>query len=147
MKVIFLDIDGVLITRETCRKGFGIVDPNCVALLNKLTDETGAVFVLSSCWRIGQEVIELREQLIKWGVTGKLIGRTGETDDIRGKEIARWILDCPREIDNFVILDDDKDMGTFMDRLVQTTFEHGLQQEHVDKIKSMLEGTLMQQLR
>ena len=64
MKVIFLDIDGVLNTHEsatTLREsfvergadlmGFNRFDKNCVARVNRITDETGAKIVISSSWR------------------------------------------------------------------------------------------------
>ncbi len=42
----------------------------------------------------------------------------------RGKEIAAWLHLVP--VDTFAIVDDDSDMGNHIDRLVQTTHEHGL---------------------
>ena len=53
MKVIFLDIDGVLNCKRTSnpRKFPYIVDPKLLARLLKLCETTGAKVVLSSTWR------------------------------------------------------------------------------------------------
>ena len=60
MKIIFLDIDGVLCTA----KSVGLLktnidgrlakqfDPDCVVRLNHITDATGAQIVISSSWRL-----------------------------------------------------------------------------------------------
>lgn len=128
MKIIFLDVDGVLINREACRAGFGKVDPECVRLVNKLTEETGAAIVLSSCWRMGLNAVECRELLSNWGITGEVLGPTPhDYDQIRGQEIATWLSDYQRsrDVESFVIIDDDADMGELLPRLVRTRFEAG----------------------
>ena len=58
MKVIFLDIDGVLncigsFNRTKTRfNGFVGMDPTLVARFNSLVEKTGARVVLSSTWRL-----------------------------------------------------------------------------------------------
>lgn len=54
----------------------------------------------------------------------------------RGKEIECWLADHP-EVDKFVIFDD-LDVPEFPDNLVQTTFEDGLQQTHINKALHLL---------
>ena len=83
MKVIFLDIDGVMNSanfyRRKCSKSwewtnmFGkyisySVDPDAVILLNRLIKETGAVVVLSSTWRNGPQFPALKEDFRKIGI-------------------------------------------------------------------------------
>jgi len=46
MKLIFLDIDGVLVTRQ-----LGVFDQGLLRNLKHIVDETGASIVLSSDWR------------------------------------------------------------------------------------------------
>lgn len=46
MKLIFLDLDGVLVTRRP-----GVFEDNLLQNLKRLVDETGAKIVLSSDWR------------------------------------------------------------------------------------------------
>ena len=55
MKVIFLDIDGVLNSLDCKEKieGYLFVEDKKIALLKELIDATGAKIVLSSTWRRG----------------------------------------------------------------------------------------------
>jgi len=136
LKIIFLDIDGVLVIPQSFidrpkgqrEKGH----PSCIEALNRITVATGAKIVVSSCWRLGTPGIELRELLASWGVTGKVIGKTPvhkitqSTTEFprRESEIKEW-LDGDRDVDAFVILDDDNDVGYPCEH-VRTNFEEGL---------------------
>lgn len=83
MKVIFLDIDGVMNSGEFYRRkrleswewahmaGKYIsyaIDPDKVVLLNKIIAETGAVVVLSSSWRLGPPLPALKDDFIRVGI-------------------------------------------------------------------------------
>ena len=142
MKIIFLDIDGVLINRESCRKGFAVVAPECVAALNNLLSRTKALIVVSSCWRVGRTRIELCDLFNNWGVTpGRILDKTPHFSfsAIRGHEIEDWLALYKRQpIESYVIIDDDLDMGELLPKLVHTTFELGLTQEHVEAALRML---------
>lgn len=154
--IVFLDMDGVLVTRATCGKPrqdppydcYSRVDPACVAQLNRITDATGAVIVVSSSWRHGSErrFQKLKVYLADMGVHARIIGRTpqlsGWTGTIwvskqRGDEIQDWISAAGADVP-FVILDDESDMAHLKHRLVQTTFDHGLTREHADAAIAML---------
>ncbi len=99
MRIIFLDIDGVLLNRKTIGKirkevelpiegesiGFirlslSQLDPECIANLNRVTDATDAKIVISSSWRYNfREKAQfpfLVDYLKECGVTGEIIGRT-----------------------------------------------------------------------
>ena len=126
---IFLDIDGVLINRNSLRKASGLratADPACVAELNRITDATGASVVVSSTWRRqGRRFVT--DALRKWGVSGRVIGCTPILNSVdRGNEIQAYVDASTRPIGSFVILDDDSDMLHLSGRLVQTEFESGL---------------------
>lgn len=109
-----------------------MLDPKAIALLNELLDRTGAKVVVSSTWRHAQDVDEIQECLDGKGFTGALIGTTPRRGyAIRGEEIQAWIDSTHHEVESFVILDDDSDMGKLMGRLVHTTWEKGLQPEHL----------------
>lgn len=148
MKVIFLDIDGVLVNRASFRLprvpwksktvSAARAHPDCVAALNRLTNTTGAVFVLSSVWRMFG-ITFMREWLKVCGVKGKLVGMTPDLchqsgshliveAKERGHEIQAW-LDVHPEVEAFVILDDDSDMAHLLSRLVQTQFQPGLTEQ------------------
>jgi hypothetical protein len=151
MKVIFLDFDGPIIPimshehkREMREKAW----PPCVEQLNRITDTTGAKIVVSSSWRWGGEE-DVKEKLKLWGVTGEVIGITPILETAwkpesklwiatpRGCEIGAWFGD--KEIESFVILDDDDDMVHLKKFLVQTPFETGLTQELADEAIAILE--------
>jgi hypothetical protein len=117
MKIIFLDIDGVLnhqlwfekinnaVVAKTVPTGernySRWFDPFCVELLNSLTTDTGAVIVVSSSWRKGRTVKELQELFKAQGITGKVIDKTpvlhfkgpeGYSYSVpRGCEIKAWL--------------------------------------------------------
>lgn len=142
MKIIFLDIDGVLINRASIQRGFGKVDHECVNQLNRIIQETGAKLVMSSCWRIGHPVDELAKRCELWGIKGELIDKTPvDWRAERGDEIEEWIDDYELvngQLESFVILDDDKDMGDLLPYLVKSTFTWGLTKELADKAIYML---------
>ena len=72
MKVIFLDIDGVLNSdaykkKQLYNSSEGIeseIDPATLILLKKAVDTTGAKLVLSSSWRIMRKCNELEKFLM-----------------------------------------------------------------------------------
>lgn len=127
LKVIFLDIDGVLnnqigeeFSLEKVIHPDDLISKRCVILLNELIKNTGAKVVISSTWRIGKSVEQLQKILEKFGFIGEVIGVTPRFNSdytFRGNEIYKWIKDnedllgCSYyEFDKYVILDDDSDM-------------------------------------
>jgi hypothetical protein len=151
MKLVFLDFDGVLNSWDFLygsREPFSStsadekIDPEAVRRLNEITDRTGASIVVSSAWRIGKKVADLRELLHRHGVTGQVVGATPRNDRTRGDQIAESLeyhKRLGREVDSFVILDDDNDMGGLTWALVKTTMAQGLQDEHVAQAVEILE--------
>lgn len=113
MKVVFLDIDGVLNSEKwhrylhdnvdphewSAQYPFYEIDPESVKWLNYVTDQTGAKIVVSSAWRLGRTIEELTGILQKCGVTGEIIDITPHmqftraTPDTvpRGCEIDYWL--------------------------------------------------------
>ena len=149
MKIIFLDVDGVLNAGMRVREGtlgFEIQDwvlPKAVEHLNRITDATGAKLVISSTWRLGKTLSELKEMFARVGVTGEVISKTerGECSwhhrlgakecyqGHRGAEIHDWLTQKvpPGErVESFVILDDSSDMLPYHDRHVHTDLYIGL---------------------
>lgn len=123
MKIIFLDIDGVLMGTDGVAEA---PDPARVARLNGLAERTGAQLVVSSTWR-SQGLEALTALLREWGVTAPVAGMTDDlgwldfTTPIglhRGDEIGQWLDEHPG-VEDFVILDDDDDMGGLLPFLVQ----------------------------
>lgn len=162
MKVLFLDIDGVLNSMQMWRRlereypnqrddfweTFNDhpereLDVRHVPLLNRITNTTGAKIVISSAWRLFHEHEALKGILKGIGVTGEIIGRTGNDPTMvsrqRGDEIREW-LELHPEVTHFVILDDGSDMRPVGRGLVQTSLEKGLEDKHVRKAIQMLQG-------
>ena len=117
MKVLFLDIDGVL-KEESYKAAF---QDECFARLKRIVDATDAQIILTSSWRVNywkfvedgfqtenEDVLRLHEYFEKYGL--KVSGRTDLTrrsgPDSRPSEIRNWLADKP-DIDTFCILDDD----------------------------------------
>jgi hypothetical protein len=124
MKIIFLDIDGVLNSHAYMTKMGELwddpanqIDPELVARLNKITDATGAKLVISSTWRLPFldycRIDMLAELMASYGITGEVIGMTpaiGMTgsNERRGREIAIWLADnLYFKVETFIVLDDD----------------------------------------
>lgn len=146
MKIIFLDIDGVLVNRNSLLKQSGLEsepDPPCVEALNRITTETQAVIVVSSTWRlIGETAV--RRKLRDWGIQGRVLGITPINRDdrttTRGREIQLWINVYSRSINlgNYVILDDDADVEMDLTKLIRTQFETGLTMSDADNAIAIL---------
>jgi hypothetical protein len=116
MKVIFLDIDGVLNHEKWYKKRqhfkggldqkewsdcypFYEFDPESIDRLNKIIDQTGAVVVVSSTWRHSRRVEDLQEILEKVGFTGKVIDTTPSINARIGPESAGYTVPRGCEID------------------------------------------------
>lgn len=146
MKAIFLDIDGVMIT-GSYRKLSPAYDgyqfhPTCVENLKEIMNETGASIVVSSTWRKAG-FMRLKQMLEANGIKEGLVGQTPVIDySTRGEEIRQYIeesrLDPLRTIEQFVILDDNDDMGDLRPFLVQTDWFSGLDSEAKTKAIEML---------
>lgn len=139
MKIIFLDIDGVLnnevfpnafwailkqaeLKREQAKSLHKIVMrddygnyfcPTATNALAYLIENTKAKIVISSTWRfMGEE--KIKQMWIDRKLPGEVIGVTGRHDTRhRGEEINDWIDNWTTEnaeIMNYVIIDDDDDM-------------------------------------
>lgn len=131
MKIVFLDIDGVLnhelfyrgyskYPRKTIKRPLDQIDQGSVEILNELVKATEAKIVISSTWRINYSPKEMQGFLEHFGFIGEVIGSTPrcpEKYSVRGNEIMAWIKENEKLIgqdsayyDQYVIFDDDSDM-------------------------------------
>jgi hypothetical protein len=133
MKVIFLDIDGVLNTgaysvhffelmklidktrkeakafrQEILRDEFGNkFDPLTIDALKNIIEATGAKIVVSSTWR--KSGLYFIEKMWEFrDLPGEIIDITPILNTPRGEEIDYWLKE--NEVDSYLILDDDRDM-------------------------------------
>ncbi len=154
MKVIFLDIDGVLNSRDYDRKRNWNeqtdIDESRLPLVKEITERTGAVIVLSSTWKehwdkdpalCDDDGEYINRTFQKYGleIYGKTpdIGRYAERPD----EINEWLKEHTGEVESFVIIDDYrygwKELGEYF---VKTNPYRGLglEREHVEKAVEIL---------
>lgn len=124
MKVLFLDIDGVVNCKTTKQRhrGFIGIDPYMAFLVGRIVESTGAEVVLSSSWRhFDDGRKEVEKQVVK------CLDITPTIDGIRGDEVAAWLRDHP-EVKKYAILDDNSDFRPDQP-LFQTEWETGLTEE------------------
>jgi len=129
VKIIFLDIDGVLNSQLFYEKRYKLskkqleefpldrykndICPERMKWLSELCNDTGAVVVISSSWRSNKTVEELQKIMDYCGGNFKIIDKTPHINHSysRGLEIKNWIdLNSHIKIDNYAIIDDDSDM-------------------------------------
>lgn len=133
MKIVFLDIDGVLNCRNSKASCHGImgIDAEKVKNLKYIIDKTASKIVLTSSWRTGWQKIHKEQQGYMVDYLDKKFKKeklfiTDKTDDftaMRGEAIMKWLEG--KSIENYVILDDevwDYEKYGLTDRLVKTEF-------------------------
>lgn len=124
MKVIFLDIDGVLNTADLLHEG-GIhtIAPHLVANLHRIVAATGAEIVLSSTWRLHQENRRRVNQALEpFGM--QFSHRTESMRHTpRRDEIREWLGRHP-EVTHFAVIDDESD-ACIPGHFIHTSFTNG----------------------
>ena len=131
MKVIFLDIDGVLnsFSGLVKRGGQGLIGVfhEHEEILDWVLRLTGAKIVISSSWRKGKTLKEFQFKTFTYrSICKAVIDMTPSLGTgIRGDEIKLWLDKSGYSVEEFVILDDDSDMSSLMDHLVKTKNDHG----------------------
>lgn len=165
MKVIFLGVDGVLNSKDDLLKYrenntnrvvlYSEVEDRPLKLLKQLVEKTGAKIVISSSWRIGCDRSGT-DSVFGTELYDKLVQRLKDYDmevfDItpllsginqRENEICQWLQKHDGEVEEFVIIDNEKDIhGLIESNLVETTYEHGLTEEHITRAIQLLGGAI-----
>ena len=129
MKLIFLDIDGVMNHKGKDAPAVCVIDERPLALLAELVRKSGAAVVLTSSWRLAADE-PWRAPLLRGGVT--VVGRTVRLNgNNRRREILLY-LEAQRDVEAFVILDDQPGRwGELKKHLVRTNPQAGLEEAHV----------------
>ena len=149
MKVIFLDIDGVINSHDNIwartalwkdlgvpsRDEYGhLFDERCVMLLEWIISKTGCKIVISSTWR-KSGLLAMERMWKDRGLPGEVVGVTlsyplkhvvdkyPNEDGDRGYEIQDWI--DRNKPERYCIIDDDSDMLSHQS-FVQTDHISGL---------------------
>ena len=143
MKVIFLDIDGVLNCHKTPnpRKFPYIIDDGLLARFRQLLERTGASVVLSSTWRYDPAGLFSAKH---YGVP--FIDITPDMQgDARSKEIVAWLWTHP-EVTRYAVIDDEDDELDELP-LFQPSSRIGLTEKIVEGVTDYLNGTTDKDMR
>ena len=143
MKILFLDIDGVLNHKswlQNSHSGLTLnreqwtanLDPTCVARLNDIVLRSRCKVVVSSSWRMRWGAFVLNAILRDAGYIGEIYGVTPCLGE-RSFEIIEW-LKSNREVRSFVVLDDLYPCNLLKGRWVRTSVDTGLSCQDVDAV-------------
>ena len=133
MKVLFLDVDGVLKIHTPLSKVDDYEISNVMMeRVAKIVSSTGCVVCVTSTWRLYKDAYNsLRRQLYAYGI--KPVYRTESLPySLRSKEIEEWL--DRHNVVNYAVVDDDADAMVDSDRFFRTSYSFGLDDSLVDMI-------------
>lgn len=138
MKVIFLDIDGVVNcwdTKERAPSKVIGVEQRLISHIKEIVDATGAKLVLSSTWRKdwafdlldGVDWHYLRDEFAKQDLYF-MDYTPSRRDSHRGEEIKEWLESTEYDIESYVVIDDEMfDIWDLHEgHMVQTSYSTGI---------------------
>lgn len=148
MKIIFIDIDGVLNTSQPPSGGRKpSLNKRAIDALNSVIEQAPDVrFVLSSRWRVDYGYANVVRYLKSEGLNATFVGQTPnfdrpETRNLtprRRYEIQKYLDDHGIKSE-YVIIDDNPDLGRLSSRQIRTRFSVGLTESRVQEILRILE--------
>jgi HAD domain in Swiss Army Knife RNA repair proteins len=133
MKILFLDIDGVVNSTTSGRRNHRLIEPHLAFIVRRIAIAIPDLkVVLSSSWRCldnGREIVE--KKIIRcFDVTPIL----HDLDLSRGHEIQAWLQEHP-EVEKYAIIDDDDHMLEHqMVNFFQTSRRTGITPEVGDRV-------------
>lgn len=143
MRILFLDIDGVLNNTSSMAEGVHLI-PEKLIMLRELCTELDFRIVISSSWRILHSLEQIHDffHLLGFPETHKIIDvtRRANPSEFRGHQIEDWLLDNP-QVHRYVIIDDDSDMLEYQ----KSSFVHinrhiGLSYRDINDIRRIFNG-------
>ena len=145
MKILFLDIDGVINRFKFHENGEldCTLDKECINRLSRIIEKTGCFVVISSTWKYSNTLMDtLEEELFPLLPKGCVIGCTPNNAlrPYREEEIQQY-LEEHNDVKNYVIIDDyDFELKSFLDggHCVITDAIKGLTDEDANKCISIL---------
>lgn len=148
IKVLFLDIDGVLNTDRQhwhCQmNGITPVDefgyefvPKAVNNLTTILEETDAEIVISSSWKfLGLQTLQKMWKDRNLPSTILDITPDGKS---KGSEIDEWLMECESQVNRYAIIDDENDMLTKQQKhFVQTNSQFGITCKDAERVITIL---------
>ncbi len=153
MNIIFCDVDGTINsinhlkeyyyrTGKRCSCFDYPFDERCINNLKLLVDDNTRIVITSSWRKLDKGINRLMEEFRKYDLDKYVIGYTPILFTIRGEEIKSFIENTDINIEHFVILDDNSDMGDLIPYLVKTNNQTGLTYENVLEAKEILNKTV-----
>lgn len=138
MKIIFLDVDGVLNNHFDYQTyGFNYIDSGLVEILKTIVAATGSEIVISSTWRLSENDLSL----IRANLRYKRLDFIDVTPDLRklprAEEIKSWLKNNPQVV-KYAILDDNEDAGLGLEGFFKTDYYVGLTNEIAEKVINYL---------
>ena len=137
MKVLFLDVDGVLNTLDS--PGVLNVNQRRTKLLRQVVESTNCGIVVSSTWRQQDQTRRRLESKLRYKGLKVLDYTSSDNTMTRGEQVAEWLSRHP--VERYAIVDD---INSFLDKqqvfFVQTDPYEGLTQKHVDELVRILNG-------
>lgn len=136
MKVIFLDVDGVLNSEETGFGGFFTEDDiatkenvkwgqGLVDRIRQIVEATNASIVISSTWRRHFSIGKFKDIFLLYGWDAPVVDMTPKLNQGRGVEVNAWLN--KNRIESYVIIDDvDQFLIDQKPRFVQTSIMTGI---------------------
>jgi hypothetical protein len=126
MKLLFLDIDGVLNSKRS-EESYGKqrtvenLDPIAVCLIHRVVEETGCIICLSSDWRLSHDYMELGKEL---GLP--ILFKTPDYPEYPRSSEIKTVIDGIKP-EKYAIVDDQEENGEFNNmNFVQPDMEDGL---------------------
>jgi|ERR1035437_7729574 hypothetical protein len=137
MRIIFLDIDGVLNNGNAA----GVFHesstiPYCVEVLNYILEKSGAKIVLISSWKDAFDFEVIKKLLYNRGIKPKSIVACTEKDVQKEPGMTKFIKDNKSKIESFVIIDNDINFinGDFEDFVIRTNTKTGITEEEIELV-------------
>ena len=143
MKVIFLDIDGVLNCAATPnpRKFPYIVDAGLLTVFKGLVERSGAEVVMSSSWRVDPIGVLAAKH---YGIP--FVDTCPDMPDApRCEELLTWLQHHP-DVTRYVVIDDEDDCLDELP-LFQPSAKTGLTSDIAAGVEGFLDGTLDKDMR
>lgn len=161
MKILFLDIDGVLnSTRSSIADSAGYLpyphiggapglpkelkdtDWVAIGMVAKLIKQQNVHIVISSSWRESFTIKQLENMFYL-----PILGAIDQDPGIRGEQIQRWLNAHP-EVTEYAIVDDNSQfLASQADHFVQTDFDEGLTYANIKALRDILDGRSVKQER
>ena len=151
MKVLFLDVDGVLNRENT--GGIKSLNRKNLKYLEEIVQETNCHIVLSSSWRLSPEFYNHLVKTLKYrnlsifSTTPNFVHLLFVEENmwekgqsfLRGYEVQNWLTNRTEIIDSYAIVDDNDEFLNFQKPYyVKTDSNLGLTNENKNKLISIL---------